>query len=221
MKKVEIEESWYNLLKGEFDKEYFTKIRLNVKQSYKEKTIFPPAPLIFNAFNLTPLKAVKVVIVGQDPYHGEGQAHGLSFSVPKGTRIPPSLLNIYKEIKTDLNKAIPNHGFLEHWAKQGVLLLNSVLTVEKSKANSHKNMGWETFTESAINLLSKKKKNIVFLLWGSYAHKKEAFIDKKNNLILKAPHPSPLSAYTGFFGCKHFSKTNQYLKKNHIKEINW
>ena len=221
MKKVEIEESWYNLLKNEFDKEYFFKIRSFVKKSYKNKKVFPPPSLIFNAFNLTPIEKVKVVIIGQDPYHGEGQAHGLSFSVPKGVKIPPSLLNIYKELKEDINKEIPQNGFLENWAKQGVLLLNTVLTVEEGKANSHKNIGWEKFTESVIELLSENRKNIVFLLWGSYAHKKEEFIDKKNNLILKAPHPSPLSAYTGFFGSKHFSKTNNFLKKNNIKEILW
>ena len=221
MKKVEIEESWYSLLEKEFNKDYFNEIKSFIKKEYKTKIIFPPAKLIFNAFNLTPVNKIKVVIIGQDPYHGEGQAHGLSFSVPQGIKIPPSLFNIYKELKDDINKIIPNHGFLENWAKQGVLLLNSVLTVESGKANSHKNIGWEQFTESVIRILSNNKKNIVFLLWGSYAHKKEEFIDKTNNLILKAPHPSPLSAYTGFFGCKHFSKTNNYLKKCNIKEIEW
>ena len=220
MKKVQIEDSWHNLLENEFNKDYFSKIIIFVKEAYKNKNIFPPPSMIFNAFNLTPIKKVKVVIIGQDPYHGEGQAHGLSFSVPKGIKVPPSLLNIYKELKEDINKKIPNDGCLENWATQGVLLLNSVLTVESGKPNSHKNIGWEKFTEAIISILSKKK-NIVFLLWGNYAHKKEDFIDSNNNLILKASHPSPLSAYAGFFGCKHFSKTNNYLKKMNIKEIEW
>ncbi len=221
MKKVDIEPSWYTLLENEFEKEYFTSLREYVKNEYSNKLIFPPAKLIFNAFNLTPVEKVKVIIIGQDPYHGESQAHGLSFSVPKGIKIPPSLLNIYKELKSDLNKQIPKHGLLENWANQGVLLLNSVLTVESGKANSHKNVGWEEFTEGVINLISKKKKNLVFFLWGSYAHKKEAFINPNNHLILKSVHPSPLSAYNGFFGSKHFSKANNFLQKNNIKEILW
>ena len=159
MKKVEIEQSWYSLLEHEFSKEYFNKLRTFIKLEYNQKNIFPPAKLIFNAFNLTPVEKVKVIIIGQDPYHGESQAHGLSFSVPKGLKIPPSLMNIYKELNNDIEKAIPNHGFLEDWAKQGVLLLNSVLTVESGKANSHKNIGWEEFTEAAIELISKKKRN--------------------------------------------------------------
>ena len=221
MKKVEIEESWYSLLENEFNKNYFNEIRSFIRQEYKNKTIFPPAKLIFNAFNLTPINKIKVVIIGQDPYHGEGQAHGLSFSVPKDIRIPPSLLNIYKELKEDINKEIPKHGFLESWANQGVLLLNSVLTVESGKPNSHKNIGWEKFTESVIEKISIKKDKLVFLLWGSYAHKKEHFIDPNKHLILKSVHPSPLSAYNGFFGCKHFSKTNKYLTQNNIGAINW
>jgi len=221
LKKVEIEQSWYSLLENEFNKEYFNKLRTFVKLEYKQKNIFPPAKLIFNAFNLTPVEKVKVIIIGQDPYHGENQAHGLSFSVPKGVKIPPSLINIYKELNDDIGKTIPNHGFLEDWANQGVLLLNSVLTVESGKANSHKNIGWEQFTESAIELISKKKEKLVFLLWGSYAHKKEAFIDTGKHLVLKSVHPSPLSAYNGFFGNKHFSKTNSYLKENNIGVINW
>ena len=221
MKKVEIEESWYSLLEGEFSKDYFYKIRSFIKQEYKNKRIFPPPKLIFNAFNLTPVNKVKVIIIGQDPYHGEGQAHGLAFSVPNDIKIPPSLLNIYKELKEDVNKEIPIDGFLQDWAKQGVLLLNSVLTVESGKANSHKNIGWEKFTESVIEKISIKKNKLVFLLWGNYAHKKEKFIDSSKHLILKSVHPSPLSAYNGFFGCKHFSKTNKYLKENNIGVINW
>ena len=221
MKKVEIEQSWYSLLNDEFKKDYFNELRLFIREEYKIKRIFPPARLIFNAFNLTPVDKLKVVIIGQDPYHGEGQAHGLSFSVPKGIKIPPSLLNIYKELKEDINKEIPNDGFLEAWANQGILLLNSVLTVESGKANSHKNIGWERFTESVIEKISIKKDKLVFLLWGSYAHKKEHFIDSNKHLILKSVHPSPLSAYNGFFGCKHFSKTNKYLTQNNIGAINW
>ena len=221
MKKVDIEPSWYNLLENEFEKKYFTNLRGFIKNEYSTKVIFPPPKLIFNAFNLTPANKVKVIIIGQDPYHGEGQAHGLSFSVPTGIKIPPSLMNIYKELNTDVNKSIPNHGLLEDWASQGVLLLNSVLTVESGKANSHKNIGWEKFTESVISLISKKKESLVFLLWGNYAHKKEDFIESNNHLILKSVHPSPLSAYNGFFGSKHFSKANNFLKKNNIKEIVW
>ena len=221
MKKVDIEPSWYNLLENEFEKKYFTNLRSFIKNEYSTKVIFPPPKLIFNAFNLTPANKVKVIIIGQDPYHGEGQAHGLSFSVPTGIKIPPSLMNIYKELNTDVNKSIPSHGLLEDWASQGVLLLNSVLTVESGKANSHKNIGWEKFTESVISLISKKKESLVFLLWGNYAHKKEDFIESNNHLILKSVHPSPLSAYNGFFGSKHFSKANNFLKKNNIKEIVW
>ena len=221
MKKVDIEPSWYNLLENEFEKKYFTKLRSFIKNEYSTKVIFPPPKLIFNAFNLTPANKVKVIIIGQDPYHGEGQAHGLSFSVPTGIKIPPSLMNIYKELNTDVNKSIPTHGLLEDWASQGVLLLNSVLTVESGKANSHKNIGWEKFTECVISLISKKKESLVFLLWGNYAHKKEDFIESNNHLILKSVHPSPLSAYNGFFGSKHFSKANNFLKKNNIKEIVW
>ena len=221
MKRVEIEESWYSLLEDEFNKDYFKKIRSFIRKEYKNKTIFPPPKLIFNAFNLTPVNKVKVVIIGQDPYHGKGQAHGLAFSVPKDIKIPPSLLNIYKELKEDINKDIPNNGFLKDWAEQGVLLLNSVFTVESGKANSHKNIGWEKFSESVITLISKKREKLVFLLWGNSAQKKEEFIYDNHHLVLKSVHPSPLSAYNGFFGCKHFSKTNNFLKKNNIKEILW
>jgi len=221
MKKVDIETSWYELLKDEFDKDYFLKLRQFIKNEYKTKQIFPHPKNIFKAFELTPVNDVKVVILGQDPYHGADQAHGLAFSVQENIKIPPSLSNIYKELYDDLNIPIKRSGNLEYWAKQGVLLLNSVLTVESGKANSHKNIGWEKFTESVISLISKKKEILVFLLWGNYAHKKEDFIESNNHLILKSVHPSPLSAYNGFFGSKHFSKANNFLKKNNIKEIVW
>ena len=221
MKKVDIETSWYELLKDEFDKDYFLKLRQFIKNEYKTKQIFPHPKDIFKAFELTPVNDVKVVILGQDPYHGANQAHGLAFSVQEDIKIPPSLNNIYKELYDDLNIPIKRSGNLEYWAKQGVLLLNSVLTVESGKANSHKNIGWEKFTESVISLISKKKEILVFLLWGNYAHKKEDFIESNNHLILKSVHPSPLSAYNGFFGSKHFSKANNFLKKNNIKEIVW
>ena len=221
MKKVDIETSWYELLKDEFEKDYFLKLRQFIKNEYKTKQIFPHPKNIFKAFELTPVNDVKVVILGQDPYHGANQAHGLAFSVQEDIKIPPSLNNIYKELYDDLNIPIKRSGNLEYWAKQGVLLLNSVLTVESGKANSHKNIGWEKFTESVISLISKKKEILVFLLWGNYAHKKEDFIESNNHLILKSVHPSPLSAYNGFFGSKHFSKANNFLKKNNIKEIVW
>jgi len=221
MKKVDIETSWYELLKDEFEKDYFLKLRKFIKNEYKTKQIFPHPKNIFKAFELTPANDVKVVILGQDPYHGANQAHGLAFSVQEDIKIPPSLNNIYKELYDDLNIPIKRSGNLESWAKQGVLLLNSVLTVESGKANSHKNIGWEKFTESVISLISKKKEILVFLLWGSYAHKKEDFIESNNHLILKSVHPSPLSAYNGFFGSRHFSKANNFLKKNNIKEIVW
>ena len=220
-KKIIIEKSWHKLLNKEFNKKYFSDLREKVRQSYTNSKVFPPAKLIFNAFNLTSVPNTKVIILGQDPYFNEGQAHGLSFSVPNGVIIPPSLLNIYKEIESDLGKSIPNNGFLERWANQGVLLLNTVLTVESGKPNSHKSFGWEQFTESVIKRISLKKSNLVFMLWGGNAHKKEHLINSNNHLILKSPHPSPLSAYRGFFGCKHFSKCNKYLKKNNIKEIIW
>tara|TARA_B100000609_G_C17217725_1_gene437748 strand:+ start:2949 stop:3620 length:672 start_codon:yes stop_codon:yes gene_type:complete len=220
-KKIIIEKSWHKLLNKEFNKKYFSDLREKVRQSYTNSKVFPPAKLIFNAFNLTSVPNTKVIILGQDPYFNEGQAHGLSFSVPNGVIIPPSLLNIYKEIESDLGKSIPNNGFLGRWANQGVLLLNTVLTVESGKPNSHKSFGWEQFTESVIKRISLKKSNLVFMLWGGNAHKKEHLINSNNHLILKSPHPSPLSAYRGFFGCKHFSKCNKYLKKNNIKEIIW
>ena len=221
MKKVNIEASWFNLLNDEFEKNYFIQLRKFIRSEYQTKTIFPSAKHIFNAFDLTPVEKVKVVIIGQDPYHGPNQAHGLAFSVLKDVKIPPSLKNIYKELNNDLNIPIPQSGFLEHWAKQGILLLNSVLTVESGKPNSHKNHGWEEFTESVIRNISREKKNIVFLLWGNYAQKKEEFIYPNEHLILKSVHPSPLSAYNGFFGSKPFSQTNNFLIKHKIKEIAW
>ena len=221
MKKVNIEASWFNLLNDEFKKNYFIQLRKFIRSEYQTKTIFPPAKHIFNAFDLTPVEKVKVVIIGQDPYHGPNQAHGLAFSVLEDVKIPPSLKNIYKELNNDLNISIRQSGFLEHWAKQGILLLNSVLTVENGKPNSHKNHGWEEFTESVIRNISREKKNIVFLLWGNYAQKKEEFIYPNEHLILKSVHPSPLSAYNGFFGSKPFSQTNNFLIKHKIKEIAW
>jgi len=219
---VDIEKSWFSLLKDEFEKDYFFKLKKFIRKEYHSKTIYPKGSLIFNAFNSTPVNDVKVVIIGQDPYHGEGQAHGLSFSVPDGIKPPPSLINIFKELNSDINKNISKSGNLEDWAKQGVLLLNSTLTVVENKANSHKESGWSLFTDKSIELLSNHKKNIVFLLWGNYAHKKEELIDKNNgHLILKTVHPSPLSAYNGFFGCKHFSKANSYLEQNGYSAIKW
>ena len=221
MRKVDIHPSWNKLLEKELEKPYFQILKQKITAEYLNETIYPPEKLIFNAFSLTPFEKVKVVILGQDPYHGKGQAHGLSFSVQKEIKIPPSLMNIYKELKSDINKEIPKNGFLENWSSQGVLLLNNILTVRSGKPNSHKNLGWEKFTESTIHLISKRKKNLVFLLWGNDAQKKEKYIHPNNHLVLKTVHPSPLSAYRGFFGSKHFSKTNNYLKKNNIKEIIW
>lgn len=219
---IDIDKSWLNLLKDEFEKDYFCNLRTFIRSEYQSKTIYPKGSLIFNAFNSTPVDTVKVVIIGQDPYHGKGQAHGLCFSVPDGIKPPPSLVNIFKELNSDTNKAIPISGNLEHWANQGVLLLNSTLTVAANKANSHKDSNWSLFTDKSIDLLSSYKKNIVFLLWGNYAHKKEELINKNNgHLVLKTVHPSPLSAYNGFFGCKHFSKTNRYLVKNGYSSIKW
>lgn len=219
---VKIEKSWKKALKSEFDKDYFKKLSQFVRGEYlNHKTIYPPAKFIFHAFEMTPLDQVKVVILGQDPYHGPKQAHGLSFSVPDGVKIPPSLLNIYKEIEDDLGIPPKDSGNLNHWAKQGVLLLNATLTVEARKAGSHQNQGWEIFTDRVIQILAEKKENLVFMLWGSYAQKKGAVIDENKHLVLKAPHPSPLSAYRGFFGCKHFSKCNHYLIKHNLEPINW
>ena len=218
---VSIDESWKNLLSEEFKKPYFNDIRAFVKEEYKRKIVYPKGRDVFNAFNSTPVSKVKVVILGQDPYHGPNQAHGLCFSVLEGVPVPPSLKNIYKEINLDLGIGISKSGFLQKWANQGVFLLNSVLTVEKGKANSHRNCGWEFFTAKVIERLSEARKGLVFLLWGKSAQEKEKIIDSNRHLILKAPHPSPLSAHTGFLGCKHFSKTNTYLQENKKNLIDW
>jgi uracil-DNA glycosylase len=218
---VKIEPGWKLLLKDEFEKEYFVKLAAFIREEYKTRTIYPPGSLIFNAFNLCPFDKVKTVIIGQDPYHGPGQAHGLCFSVRSGVAFPPSLLNIFKEIESDLGISSPESGNLERWASQGVLLLNATLTVRAQQAGSHQRRGWEEFTDSAINILNREKKNLVFFLWGAYAQKKGESIDEAKHLVLRSVHPSPLSATRGFFGNKHFSKCNEYLIKNGIQPINW
>jgi uracil-DNA glycosylase len=218
---VKIEESWNLRLRNEFEKEYFLKLADFVRDEYKTKTIYPPGALIFNAFNLCPFDKVKAVIIGQDPYHGPGQAHGLCFSVREGIDFPPSLNNIFKEIEADFGFLKPLSGNLERWASQGVLLLNATLTVRAHLAGSHQRKGWEEFTDSAINILNNEKKNIVFFLWGAYAQKKGETIDGSRHLVLKSVHPSPLSASRGFFGNKHFSRCNDYLEENGIKKIDW
>lgn len=218
---VKIEESWKEQLKDEFDKEYFVKLTEFVRYEYRTKQIFPPARLIFNAFEHTPFDKVKVIILGQDPYHNDGQAHGLSFSVPDGIPTPPSLVNIFKEINKDMGTEIPKSGNLTRWANQGVLLLNATLTVQAHMAGSHQRKGWETFTDAAIHSLAEKKENLVFILWGAYAQKKAAFIDTNKHLVLKSVHPSPLSAHNGFFGNNHFSKTNAFLESKGIEPIQW
>ena len=215
-----IGESWLNAVNDEFEKDYFTKLKDFLIQEKQKGRVFPPGGQIFEAFNLTPFDKVKVVILGQDPYHGAGQAHGLSFSVPDGVKAPPSLVNIFKEIKDDIGIPIPNKGNLTNWAKQGVLLLNATLSVRENQAGSHQNKGWEIFTDMVIKTLSDKKEHLVFLLWGNYAKQKTALIDVNKHLVLTAPHPSPL-ARGGFFGCNHFSKTNAYLKQYNIPEIDW
>ncbi|MBS1587020.1 MAG: uracil-DNA glycosylase [Bacteroidetes bacterium] len=219
---VKIEASWKAELKDEFSKPYFEDI-VNFLKAEKAagKVVYPPGPYIFNAFNKTPFDDVKVVILGQDPYHGPGQAHGLSFSVPPGVPPPPSLVNIFKELHTDLNLPIPNNGFLERWANQGVLMLNASLTVESNKPMSHSKIGWHIFTDAVIHTLSKDRDHIVFLLWGSFAKSKAELIDTKKHLVLTAAHPSPLSAHNGFFGCRHFSKANFWLQQKGIKPIDW
>ena len=219
--KVVIEDSWKSALKDEFEKEYFKELTTKVKDSYLSKSVFAPPKLVFNAFALCPFDQVKVVIIGQDPYHGKGQAHGLSFSVPDGVKVPPSLQNIYKEIKADLGKNLPTSGNLERWAKEGVLLLNATLTVFESNAGSHQGWGWENFTDAVIKKVSDEKEGVVFMLWGRFAQNKESLIDGTKHLILKAPHPSPLSAYNGWFGSKHFSQANEYLKSKGEEPIDW
>lgn len=218
---LEIEKSWEKVLQEEFNKGYFKDLSKSVEKAYLERTVFPAREKVFNAFKLCPLNKVKVVILGQDPYHGAGQAHGLSFSVPDDIKIPPSLINIYKEIASDLGKEIPESGNLEHWAEQGVLLLNATLTVEEGQAGFHQGWGWETFTDEVIKKISEEKENVVFLLWGKFAQDKAKLIDESKHLILKTTHPSPLSAHRGFLGCRHFSQTNEYLEKNGLEEIEW
>lgn len=219
---VKIEPSWKELLKDEFEKPYFSELIQFVKNEYKTTKIYPPGKLIFNAFDHCPAEQTKVVILGQDPYHGPGQAHGLCFSVPEGIEQPPSLQNIFKEINNDLGKPVPTSGNLERWAEQGVLLLNATLTVRAHQAGSHQNKGWETFTDAVIRIISEKKENLVFFLWGSYAQRKGAFIDTRRHLVLKCVHPSPLSANRGGWFCNHqFSQANSYLKSHGLKEIEW
>ena len=216
-----IQNDWLAPLKPEFAKPYYAELFRFVKNEYATRQIFPPADDIFNAFHLTPLHEVKVVILGQDPYHNDGQAHGLCFSVKPDVDIPPSLVNIYQELHDDLGCYIPNNGYLTKWAKQGVLMLNTVLTVRAHQANSHRGMGWEQFTDAAIRILNEQDRPIVFILWGSPAQKKAQMLNNPKHLILKAPHPSPLSAYRGFFGSRPFSQTNAFLEKNGIEPIDW
>jgi uracil-DNA glycosylase len=218
---VKLHPSWKGALKEEFEKPYFRELADFVRKEYGEKTVFPPPGCIFNALDSTPFDRVRVVILGQDPYHGPGQAHGLCFSVPEGVPMPPSLQNIFKEIQNDLWLAIPKSGDLSHWAAQGILLLNATLTVEAGKAGSHQGKGWEMFTDAIIRKLSEERDGLVFLLWGAYARKKKELIDASKHLVLEAAHPSPLSAHNGFFGCKHFSKTNEWLRSRGEPEIEW
>lgn len=212
---------WLEALQGEFKRPYYKELFQKVNEEYRSRLIFPPANDVFNAFHLTPLKDVRVVILGQDPYHGENQAHGLCFSVKPGVEIPPSLVNIYKELQDDLGCKIPSHGYLTKWAQQGVLMLNTVLTVRAHQANSHRGIGWEEFTDAAIKVLNEQDRPIVFILWGRPAQMKKSMLNNPKHLILEAPHPSPLSSYRGFFGSKPFSKTNQFLQANGIEPIDW
>ncbi len=219
---VKIEEGWKSFLKQEFRQPYFLQVATHLKtEKSAGKIIYPPGSMIFNAFNKTPPDRLKVVILGQDPYHNPGQAHGLSFSVPDGVKPPPSLINIYKEIAADIGLELPRKGNLEKWADQGVLLLNAVLTVRANEPGSHAKIGWMEFTDAVIRAISERKEHIVFLLWGRFAHEKQVLIDETKHLVLKAAHPSPFSADKGFFGCRHFSKTNEYLVKKGIDPIDW
>ena len=219
---VKIEEGWKNVLKGEFSKPYFQNAVTFIKvEKSQGKTIYPPGPLIFNAFDKTPFNNVKVVLLGQDPYHGYGQAHGLCFSVPDGVTPPPSLINIFKELNSDIGMPIPKTGNLTKWATQGVMLLNTVLTVRANEPASHSKIGWMEFTNSVISKISEEKEGIVFLLWGRFAQEKQVLIDERKHHVLKAAHPSPFSANKGFFGCKHFSKTNNYLMEQRQDPIDW
>ena len=218
---VKIEQSWKTRLQNEFEKEYFINLTNFVKKEYNSFTVYPPGKLIFNAFDKCPFENTKVVILGQDPYHGPGQAHGLCFSVQNGVAFPPSLNNIYKEINNDLDTSLPDSGNLERWAEQGVLLLNATLTVRAAQAGSHQNKGWEQFTDEVVQLVAKEKNNVVFILWGSYAQKKGETIDRSKHFVLESPHPSPLSASRGFFGNKHFSKANAYLMEHGMEPVEW
>ena len=220
LENVKIEKSWKNELRDEFLSPYFLQIKENLINAKKNEVVFPPSELIFNAFNITPFDEVKVVILGQDPYHGVNQAMGLSFSVPKGVKIPPSLINIFKELQMEFGYEIPKNGDLTNWAKQGVLLLNSSLSVAANKPNSHSKFGWQIFTDSVIKILSQKRQNLVFMLWGNYAKAKANLIDENRHLVLKAAHPSPLAG-GAFFGCNHFKKCNEYLKLHGKNEIDW
>ncbi|MBQ6368459.1 MAG: uracil-DNA glycosylase [Parasporobacterium sp.] len=216
-----ISNDWQEALKAEYAKPYYKQLYQFVNEEYRTRKIFPPGNDIFNAFHLTPLNQVKAVILGQDPYHNDGQAHGLCFSVNKGVEIPPSLVNIYKELHDDIGFMIPDHGCLTEWAEQGVLLLNTVLTVRAHQANSHRNVGWEQFTDAAIKVLNEQDRPIVFMLWGRPAREKKKLLTNPQHLILEAAHPSPLSAYNGFFGCRHFSKCNQFLVSKGVEPVNW
>lgn len=216
-----IDSSWKKLLKPEFEKEYMHELEAKLRVAYQEKVIYPRPADIFAAFNLTSFDKIKVVIIGQDPYHGPNQAHGLCFSVQPGIKVPPSLANIYKELESDLGLKMPKHGCLKSWAENGVLLLNALLTVEDGKPMSHKNFGWEKFTDHVIDLINEKKENIVFMLWGSPAHSKAKNVDPQKHYVLKSVHPSPLSSYRGYFGCKHFSLCNQFLESKGIKPVDW
>ncbi|MEK6781538.1 MAG: uracil-DNA glycosylase [Bacteroidota bacterium] len=218
---VKIEQAWKEKLRGEFEKAYFQELTGFIKQEYRTQTIYPPGKEIFRAFDCCDFNDLKVVIIGQDPYHGPGQANGLCFSVRDGIRMPPSLLNIFKEIQNDLSKPIPQSGDLERWAKQGVLLLNATLTVRSSVPGSHQYKGWESFTDAVIKKISNEKDHVVFMLWGAYAQQKGELIDRSKHYVLMSAHPSPFSANRGFFGCKHFSKANDYLKSKGLKEIEW
>jgi len=223
MQKIDpnIEKGWKSVLMDQFQSPYFTTLKEFLVEEKKKYTVYPPGRLIFNAFQHTPFEAVKVVILGQDPYHGKGQAHGLCFSVPPGVPKPPSLVNIFKELQSDLGTPLPEHGTLEKWANQGVLLINATLTVRDGQAGSHQNKGWETFTNRVIEVVSQEKTGVVFLLWGRYAQAKASLIDENKHLLLKAAHPSPLSAHNGFFGCRHFSRTNEYLAQQGKSGIDW
>lgn len=218
---VKIDQSWKSKLHAEFEKEYFIRLAEFIKEEYRINTIYPPGSLIFNSFNICPFQNVRAVIIGQDPYHGPGQAHGLCFSVREGVDFPPSLINIFKEIESDLGLEKPKNGNLERWATQGVLLLNATLTVRAHQAGSHQKKGWEQFTDYVISILNNEKHNLVFFLWGAYAQKKGESIDRSRHMVLESVHPSPLSAARGFFGNKHFSRCNEYLKEHGIEPINW